>query len=287
LSSQYLKTNFEDLIKEIDEEKILQTLSQNHPTTPPKLWAEALELIFLTLSTWLPRDVQEFESIEIEKSYKNGKIFIDLIGKNRGTLKPFSDHKGLKTLVDWKTTFQPVDGEKFKNKCVSSWQWKTYGAVVKDAKFFSYRGICRTTFDPLNSGEPRPRVREVLIPIPPDIDKAVEIQYNGIHKQLESLKLLPIWPMNTESCWDFGVPCPELEACKNYTLHDQLIEVGGDLSYSSMMTFLRCPERYRMKEVRKQGFLEDDLESTDSTLVGTLVHEGLAEYYKAVWSIKD
>jgi len=42
-----------------------------------------------------------------------------------------------------------------------------------------------------------------------------------------------------------------------------------------------------MKEVRKQGFLEDDLESTDSTLVGTLVHEGLAEYYKAVWNIKD
>lgn len=288
MSLDYMKTPVEDILGLIDEKPILEELYDRAKNLQPQLKVEILELLYLGLKVWLPRDFQEFSSIDTEKSYQNGKIIVDLIGTNTGSCAPFSRFKGSKTLCDWKTTFQPVHGDKFKNKCVGSWQWKKYAAAIPDAKLFSYRGISRVTLDPIGwDNKPAPRTSEVIIEIPPDIDKAVEIQDNSIKAQMNALQPFPIWPMNPDSCWDFGVPCREYDACKNYNIIDGTIDIPEYISYSSMSTFLRCPERFRMKELRKQQQLEDDTDPGDQTVVGVMFHWAISEYYKEIWRKKN
>lgn len=288
--TDYLKTPLDSLLETIDFTKIYDELYKiPGAVTSGELWAETHELILLALETWLARDVQEFTNVKIETPYNEGKIIIDLEADCRGTIAPFKKYNNCKILLDWKTTQSPVDTDSWKNKCVMSWQWKKY-AETRPATLFIYRGISRSVYEPRKSKDEtrnHERTREVIIEIPQNIAPAVQNQFGSVKAQMDALKPFVIWPQNTDSCWDFSVRCPEYDGCMSYGNPPKTLEYNKPLSYSSMQLFLRCPEKFRMRELRRSGAveLEDDPNDTDATVVGTMFHAAMAEIYRQIFGV--
>ena len=288
--SDYLTQDLKPIIDKIDWDKVYNELVLSQGAKPTEeLWRETTNLLLLALEMWIRRDLQEFENVTVEQKYKNGKVIIDLEATCKGTLAPFERYKGEKVLLDWKTTFDIVDSEKWRNKCLGSWQWKTYAAERNSAKIFIYRGISRSLWEPKTSGgvvTEYSRTKEILIEIPPDIDKSVKLQYTGVTAQLNALKNFPIWPTNPspDTCWAWSTPCPELSDCTNYSMLEHPLTYEEELSYSSMSRFMMCPERFRKQALRKLSIIETDPDSSDFTVVGTMFHAGIAEIYRQLWN---
>jgi hypothetical protein len=286
--TDYLKKDLESILSPLDLDSVYNSMRGDLDIDKSKkyqeLFDEANELMLLALETWIARDLQEFYDVKIETPYNDGKVVIDLEAKLRGTLAPFREFTDGSVVIDWKTTMSIVDGDTWKNKVFRSWQWKKYALTRPEAKLFIYRGVSRNKYEP-RSNNNYSRVKEVIIQIPGNLETAVEYQFEGVKAQIKALEKAEVWPQNTTSCWDFGVLCQEYNNCMSFSSPRAPIVYDKELSYSSMQLFLRCPEKFRLRELRKSGSTEltDDPEDTDNTIVGRMFHAGIAEVYKQLF----
>ena len=243
---------------------------------------EAADMVILAADAWLARDLQEFSDIEVEVPLENGKVILDIVATMRGTIAPFTDYKGRKVIIDWKTTGGPVDGESFRRRYIRSWQWRKYASAVPEASLFIYRGLSRS-LDIRSRGEsniPANRTRELSpLVIHNGVSQEVSQRWNGILGMRNSLVNIGTpWPQNTDSCDDFGEPCPFYNECLGNYQKLTIPELSDTMSYSKAELFLRCPERYRLTLLSEQ--IEDPTEQEYcSTTFGSCVHVGLA----ALW----
>lgn len=244
-------------------------------------WKEICELIYLACDTFLARDLQEFYDVETEKSYGEGRAFLDIVARCRGTIEPFKSNKDSLVIIDWKTTNSPVDNDSWRTRCIRSYQWREYKYREPQAKLFIYRGLSRSIDwrKKGESGEMAKRVREVILNLPDALIPDVIHRNEGIDALREALKNNEVWPKNTQSCDDFGFECPFLRDCENNTMPQKLIELR-EMSYSRRETFLRCPERYRRAELERMEEKDED-----NTSIGKMVHLGLERIWSAAFSI--
>jgi len=286
---KFLEIETRDLIKNVNFDVVKSKMS----SVPGSLrlgkdWEDVNELIAIALDTYLARDLQEFADIEIESPRNKGKARLDIIATCKGTLSPFDRHVTSKVIIDWKTTFSPVDGEGFKDKCVRSWQWREYKALVPEATLFIYRGLSRD-YSIRASGDVAQRTREIILELNPTIPIEVAQQSNNIYLLRNILAASPNnypWPRNWQSCMDYSVECPFLKGCETNTYSPSpTLDKFPEMSYSKKELFMRCNERYRATVVAQ---MEDTLEKDyDNTTFGSVVHEGLAEIYRQVFNVKE
>jgi len=247
-------------------------------------WKEICELACIACDSYLARDLQEFYEIECEKPYGEGRAFLDIVARCKGTIEPFKTFKDSLVIIDWKTTNSPVDNDAWRTRCLRSYQWREYKFRESAATLFIYRGLSRSIDwrKKGEEGEPAKRSREVILNLPESLVPDVAHRIAGIDVMRESLKEWEVWPKNTQSCDDFGYVCPFLKDCENNTMPQRTIELR-EMSYSRREMFLRCPERYRRMEIER---LEEKDE--DNTNVGKMVHAALERIWrKAFEKIKE
>lgn len=284
--SAYLTADLETLLRGVDFDKVNTAISETPGFTeldgPDQ--DEVLELTWLGTETWLARDLQEFESVEVEIPLAGGRSRLDLVGRLTGSMAPFDKYPpGSKMIVDWKTTGQAVDTDAWRDRCVDSWQWKIYGSLIPQAVLFNYRGLSRERGTWRGRGDdavPARRTREILLELNSGLATEVAIQKAGVIGQYNMLidLELPVWPRNTGSCWAYNQKCPYKDDCDTNSMpQGGALDKRDDMSYSRMGVLLLCPERARRNALREaEDIIEKD---ADSTVIGTAVHNGLA----AIW----
>lgn len=280
--SDYLTTSTEEILKEIN----IQGINEDLLTLPGAAslsgedWKEICDLISLGCDAYLARDLQEFYDVETEKSYGEGRAFLDIVARCKGTIEPFKSYKDSLVIIDWKTTNSPVDGDAWRTRCLRSYQWREYKFREPSAGLFIYRGLSRSLDwrKKGDEGEPAKRVREILLHLPQTIIADVSHRNASIDTMRAALAPFEVWSKNTQSCDDYGYTCPYLRDCENNTMPQELIELR-EMSYSRRETFLRCPERYRRDELQRREERDED-----STTVGRMVHAGLERIWKEAFS---
>lgn len=286
---QYLDIDTWGLIQGVDIDKVNYKMSLVPGSDKlGKDWNDAAELIYIALDSYLARDLQEFSEIEIESPRNKGKARLDIIATMKGTVAPFSEFPGQKLIVDWKTTFSPVDTEAFSNKCKRSWQWREYKTLVPEAKLFLYRGLSRD-YSIRSNGEVSRRSREIILRLNDTIPEETQQRSNNIYLMRNILGASQSnypWPRNTQSCEEYSIDCPFLKDCEmNLYPPSPSLDKFPEMSYSKKELFLLCPERYRRTVIAQ---LDDALEKDyDNTTFGSVVHEGLAEIYRQMFGVKE
>jgi len=288
--SSYLTADLDYILKDCDLDKVRHTIeaTPGYAELPFPDQQEVSELCWLAAESFLARDLQEFSQIRVEEKAGNGRAIIDLQGLISGTLAPYTEHVGHWDIIDWKTTSMPVDTDQWRRKCLDSWQWKFYGALRPEAKFFTYRGISRERAIRTEGegwGEAQ-RVREVRLELNDGLPYEVAMQKAGVLGSYNALiKLtaggeIPVWPRNTKTgCYAYGIKCPFKNDCdtNSMPLGGLGLEPLDDISYSRMENFMLCPERARRTKLAE---LEDlERRESDATTVGVAFHAGIAELY--------
>ena len=224
--NDYLSTDTGEILREIGIDKINEELynlpgAQNLSGEDCR---EICELIWLACDSFLARDLQEFYEIECEKPYGEGRAFLDIVARCRGTIEPFKTIKDSIVIIDWKTTSSPVDTDSWRTRCMRSYQWREYKFREPQAKLFIYRGLSRSIDwrKKGEGGEPAKRVREVPLYLPDAIIPDVAYRNETIEAMRGALATYEVWPKNTQSCDDFGYTCPFLKDCENNTMPQKL-----------------------------------------------------------------
>lgn len=278
---------FEDLISNIDLEKVATEIRNSDSEIGDIDYQDAKTCVWEAGKKWLGRDIATLiwdrGSIEHEIDFAGVRGVIDVSGKVRKGIDkaPFERFGGQAFSIDWKTSKNTLDTD-WKNRLVDSWQWKLYSAAL-DAKFFMYRGISRPNFGKCD-------LREILIAVPDNIAYEVESQVCGVQVLRNSLLLSSIhqagqWPMAMpRSCKMYGGVCENYDDCVNMTMpKGDLVNIellrDHKMSYTSMERFLQCPEKYRRQVLRGEAI------QTDATIFGQAVHRGLAELWAQAWEI--
>jgi len=283
----YLTVELDSLLRDIDYTELNNAIisvpgAENKPTF---VYREIEDCILTAANTWLARDLQSFSAIEVEKSYLDGKVIIDLIGVNRGTLAPFNKYPdGSLVMLDWKSSANPVDTDTFKRRYLGSFQWQRYASCEPSTVLFIYRGISRS-LDYRKRGdsfEPASRTRELILKVHPGTQEDVTNQWDATKLMRDSLINISPWSKNRDACYDFGAECPYMTPCYASTTPLIIPTFSPILSYSKMSLFLRCPERYRLTLIDEQT--EQDSDSTEEedrrTLPGSMIHAGLANLWQ-------
>lgn len=281
--NDYLTVETSEILNEIGIEEINESLLSlpGADRLSGEDWKEISELIALGCDGFLARDLQEFYDIQTEKSYGDGRAYLDLVARCRGTIEPFKAIKDELVVVDWKTTNSPVDNENWRTRCIRSYQWREYKFREPSAKLFIFRGLSRSV-DWRKKGEetePAKRVREVVLHLPDSLIEDVSYRINLIDSMRASLADKEVWTKNTQSCDDYGYTCPYLRDCESNSMPRKLIELR-EMSFSQRETCLQCPERYRRNEIAKR---EGELNAEDSTNIGKVVHAGLQRIWDAAF----
>jgi hypothetical protein len=289
--TDYLNVTLEELLAPLDLVAVSSAMQEsegiNRLTSFDLL--EAKDMVLLAADTWLARDLQEFEGVEIEKEYKDGKARLDLVATHRGTMAPFDKTPGGKTIIDWKTTGSPVDTESYKQRIVLdySWQWKNYASCVPESSLFIYRSISRDAATYRGKGaneKPAVRTREFILEINRGHQEEIDFQWKGVESMRDGLVGFDVWPRNfgRDNCFAYGIECPFYDDClKNrMPLEPLLVDKFKELSYTKMKLFMLCPERYR-RTVLGISTTEDPIEKdSDATAFGSVVHTGLGELWR-------
>ncbi len=292
VKTNYLNSDLNDLTSGVDWSAVHGAIeaTRGFDTLPEYERIEVKELLWLAAEAWLARDLQEFEEIKVETPMREGKSVIDLLGKLRGTMKPYSDFAGEWVVVDWKTTMSAVDTDDWRNRCLDSWQWKIYLSLDPAFKIFNYRGISRSRGIMRGRGEeavPASRVREVHIQGNSGLPVEVEAQKSGCIAMYKSLiaSNLPVWPRNTKSCYAFGQRCPYKRDCDGNTMPLGIVDVDNfeDMSHSRMDALLLCPERLRRAKHQSVSIGDD----SDATIVGTAFHAGAAKLWEEAFRVRS
>jgi len=280
--NDYLSTDTGEILREIGIDKINEDLLTLPGATnlSGEDWREICELVWLACDSFLARDLQEFYDVECEKSYGEGRAFLDIVARCKGTIEPFKNFKDSLVVVDWKTTSSPVDNDSWRTRCMRSYQWREYKFREPNATLFIYRGLSRSIDwrKKGDEGEPAKRTREVILHLPDAIIPDVAHRSGAIDAMRGALAEWEVWPKNTQSCDDFGYTCPNLKDCENNTMPQKLIQLR-EMSYSRREMFLRCPERYRRAELQ---IMEEKDE--DNTTVGKMVHSALERIWREAFN---
>lgn len=303
--TDYLNISLDSLLAPLDLNLVSQKMEESEGISRLTSFdlIEAKEMVLLAAETWLARDLQEFESIEVEKEYKNGKARLDLVATHRGTMAPFDKTPGGKTIIDWKTTGTPVDSEAYRSRILLdySMQWKRYCAAEKTATLFIYRALSRDAATYRGKGEnqkPAARTKEFILEINSGHEDEVNLHYEGVATMLNSLiaSKFIVWPrkMDREACFAYGSECTFYTDCVTNRMPlvsisddklkstDMSLDLDTELSYSKMRLFMLCPERYRRTVLAQD---RDKRLDTDSSSFGTVVHAGLSELWRQAFEI--
>ena len=290
-STAYFDVPLDSLLRSVDLTELntaIQAVPNANKLSPFDL-REVEDSILIAADTWLARDLQAFSSVQTETQFNDGKVIIDLIGVNQGTLAPFNKYpNGTKILIDWKTSAQPVDTETFKRRHIGSFQWQKYAVCVPDSTLFIYRGLSRS-LDFRKRGdnfEPASRTRELILKVHPGIEAGVINQWSGVLAQRDALINISPWPRNRDSCYAFGSECPFYASCYADTSPLKIPELTSNLSYSKMALFLRCPERYRLSVLAEQTDTTE-LDEDAGTLAGSVIHAGLANLWEQAFRNRE
>lgn len=278
--------SFEEVWSGIDQEKVAAAIN---PTAQLKDYdyEDAKLCVFAACEKWLCRDIDELAPKGIEQKFifsdseittlGGVKGYLDLHGTLRGSTKEFAPYRSQKFVLDWKTVNSGLD-VKWKDRQLSSWQWKIY-AGMSGAGLFFYRGIRRPNKLGLDI-----ETREVIIEVPAhNFDETREHLLSVLHSR-EALGKYDVWPRNMpEACYDYNRVCPYFEDCDGYTMPRALVPLTEKpLSYTRLKTFLQCPERYR-----RDLLVEDDGDGSPYAAFGSAVHAGLAEVYSQVFGLSN
>jgi hypothetical protein len=285
-STDYLNVTLDSLLEKINLDEVKSSMLAVHGADKlsPFEFREISDCVLLAADTWLARDLQTFSSIKVEESYNNGKVFIDLIGVNKGGLAPFNKYPdGSLVMIDWKSSANPVDTDTFKKRHLGSYQWQKYASCEPSTVLFIYRGLSRS-LDFRKKGdnfEPASRTRELILQVHDGIFQDVLSQWSGVAKMRNALitsDMIP-WPKNRDSCYDYGYDCPFLKECFANQTALTMPTFSDNLSYSKMSLFLRCPERYRLTTLAEQTDATE-IDEDMTTLAGSIIHAGLANLWQ-------
>ena len=228
------------------------------------------ELVWVLAETYLQRDYDESKVLHIEESFSNPLVAgtIDLIQRIAKPIYLPKNKAGKKIIVDWKTTNSSTFDKAFRERYVNSWQWKIY-CLYGQAELFEYRCISKTTGDTI----------ELALEFSDDVRASVENQLKGMNLLVDSLiNINDVWPRHMPSgCNVYGKPCPFLEICTN-NHYIPVKSIPLPLHYSTMETFLTCPERFRLAEGIKSDY-GVEAKDTYETAIGSAVHRGMQEIY--------
>lgn len=233
----------------------------------------AKELVWVLAETYLERDNNESKVLFTEEYFQSEKVAgtIDLIQEVRYPIYIPKSYNGKKLVVDWKTSNSSTFDKSFRERYVDSWQWKIY-SYYSNADLFEYRIISKSTGDTL----------EILLKNSDEIRKSVENYLLGVNLLLSSLmerEDLYVWPRHMPSgCNTYGKPCPFLERVCQYDHYIPSKSISLPLHYTTVETFLTCPERFRLTEVTKNDY-GIDTKSSSETAIGSAVHRGMEEIY--------
>lgn len=285
MKTSYLTADLNELTRNVDWSAVHAAVesTSGFDKLPGYERDEVKELIWLAAEAWLARDLQEFSEIRVETAFLDGKAIVDLMGRLRGTMKPYEDFVGDWVLVDWKTTMSSVDTDEWRNRCLDSWQWKIYLSLSPDFKIFNYRGLSRARGVMRGKGPdavPASRVREVHLEGNLGLKAEVEEHKKGciaMYNSLVDTNLL-VWPRNTKNCYAFGQRCPYKRDCDSNSmpLGIELVDKVTDMSHSRMEALLLCPERLR----RSKHLASPIGDESDATIVGTAFHAGVAKLWE-------
>lgn len=265
------------VFEQIDKDQLIKAIEKDSILDAETL-ADAKSCVYILAKKYGDRDFEELEITAVEKPFTVDNLIAgtcDLIGTIRKPKFLPADSIGKKIVFDWKTTAKQDFDTKWKNNYINSWQWKIYSWATAD-DYFEYRGISRT------SGE----TKEILLKV--DVVKnhlSVSKYLQNVEHMRRVLQGMDPYPRHMPyACNAYNRECPFLEDC----LSDKLVRIldyKEPLHYTSIETFLLCPERYRREALLEQEFGRDKVGS-ESTRFGTAVHNGMQNFYTQLMELQ-
>lgn len=264
--------------KNIDRKKVVSAIEEDELLTSDERF-QAKGLVHVLGEVYAERDYKECKIQYIEEEFRSnlvaGTIDLKLLVVNPIYLP--KESKGKTLLVDWKTTNSNTFDTDFKSRYRNSWQWKIYSEYGK-ADYFEYRCIGKSSGDTVEIFQHVPETNSV------DVHTYLS-QLNDLKIQMEFYDESP-WPRHMPGgCNVYGKKCPYLEICENnvYVKHSKIDE---PLHYTSIETFLTCPERYRLTEICREKYGLSVAETSD-TIIGSAVHRGMEEIYRQLKDMQE
>lgn len=264
--------------KNIDKSRVIAAIEEDSTLTSDERFLSK-SLVWVLAETYAERDFKECEILYIEESFKTELVAgtIDLVMRVKNPIYLPKNSAGKILIVDWKTTNSSTFDKDFKNRYTDSWQWKIYSKYAK-SDLFEYRCIGKSSGDTI----------EILLE--PDKDKN-DINVFTYLSQLQDMKLAleeyseSPWPKHMPAaCNTYGKKCPFLEICQD-NIYVEGVDIKEPLHYTSIETFLTCPERYRLGEIIREKYGLSVGETSD-TAIGSAVHRGMAEIYNQIMDMQ-
>ena len=281
--SEVKPRSWDEIILTLDLDKVaaeINAVEAGQPEMPDYERRDVRELVLLAAERWLPNDLVELHLDGVEEAHDgtNFRGILDLRGRHKGVLKAYQGFAGAGMIADWKTTKGALDAD-WANRYKYSWQWKLYAMAFPETRLFHYRGISR-------SGD----MRDVVIEIPPEVAGEAAIFVDQVQEMRRSLFYENMlykngphpWPRKMpSSCRAYGRDCDFKDTCWNNITVPGSVDINKALSYSSIETFLLCPEKHRLTQI--SGYGEDD----EVLAFGKAFHRGIAEIYNQAFKRKS
>lgn len=233
------------------------------------------DMVWAAAKEWLPRDLVEFKIETVEEKFERAcgasqiKGYFDVLATLRGTLKPFNEYANSRIIIDWKTTWGPLD-DTWRWKHIDSWQGYIY-AYLSGAALVNFRGVSTRVVDGDCS------TKDLLVVVPPSNVEEVEEYVKGLVTQRNALidSGFDIWPRNRPRACHYGrSECPYYTDCTHYSMPRFNLPKEKVMSFSSLQNFIVCPEFSRRLEKDKEG------DMTEESNLGSVFHTGIGEVYK-------
>lgn len=272
----------DEYLAQLDLNKIADAIlaTEGRPVTEED-FEDAKRMIWEGAENWLVQDIHDLQIIGIEVPYEptlilpggreqRVKAFMDIVGIVRGRLNSTAKHAGKKVIIDWKTTSNLTLDAKWKERYIESWQGRIYD-LLEPSELVNFRGLSRGG-----------AFADIFLEFSPESRPEVENQILGVSLQRAALvnSGLTIWPQAKPSaCHAYGRDCPYKPSCPS---EPGLVPADKSLSYSSMSTFMLCPERYRRNVMESLADPDADVDGSDESNFGSACHRGLAELYRQV-----
>lgn len=283
--------DFVDIWASLDTERVAAEVLGPEPEKLSTVdFEDAKQCVYEASQAWLEVDLANFHMTGVEKTYQDQrfKAILDLEGTvlEEPDYKGYKSYAGARVIFDWKTTTGGLDAI-WADRLIDSWQWRLYANLEPKAALFIYRGIRR----PANLDElQRVKMREVVVEVPPTNAAEADEFLGAMLAQRDNLVTsdLQVWPRNRPAyCNVYNKACPFTADCDRYTMPRTKLVETGHLSYSSILTLLGCPEKYRRMRLLRQENDDTVVDETDETRFGSAVHRGLAEVWRQAFKIKE
>jgi len=176
-------------------------------------------------------------------------------------------------LVDWKTSGRLDEGWQVRQR--RSNQPRLYAALLGYVLGYDGPVVVEIRGLTVNDGRVSSQVLSFLVK--PEEARQVYDHYEQLYAHIRCMDVKQSWLKNPGGCRLYGnsYPCMFEAYCWQGGELDLTAAPTWSASYSSIEDFLRCPERYRLKQLTGK---ED---SSEAIQIGQVFHLAVSELYKA------